>query len=111
MLGCMGMQPGSAHEKAHPPPFVIPHPLQSPSPRGGDRHVAQKASETRGAEGAEENFSLVHTGTVVEGDRHLVTPPPQPRMGGADLTLEGGGGLQGGGVVTWALAVPAKCPQ
>ena len=53
-----------------PPPLVIPHPLPPPPSHGGDRHLAQKAIETRGSKGAEENFSLRYTGTGVGEDRH-----------------------------------------
>ena len=38
-------------------------------------HLAQKAWEILGTEGAEENFSLGYTRTGVGGDRHLVTVP------------------------------------
>ena len=68
-----------------------PHTPCNPPPMRGDRHLAQKAQETLGAE---ENISPGYTGTGVGGgDRHLVTPPP-PR-GGTGLTL-GGGDYKGG---------------
>ena len=52
-----------------PPPLVIPHPfaIPPPPPHGGDCRLAQKASETPGAEGAEEIFSLGDTGTGFGG--------------------------------------------
>ena len=56
---------------------------------GGGRHLAKKALETLGAE---ENFSLGHTGTRVGGDHYLVTPPPPLGETGVKL----GGGLQQG---------------
>ena len=57
---------------------------------GGTVAWPKKHTHTRGPE---ENFSLGHTGTGVEGDCHLVTIPP-PR-GGDRPNIRGG--LQGGG--------------
>ena len=61
-----------------PPPSAIPPPRI-----GGGRHLAQKASETRGAEEVtlEEAFRS-HWNWVLGGDRHLVPVPPPPHWGG-----------------------------
>ena len=79
-----------------PPPPPNPPPAWGETRMGGDRHLAQKAQETLGSKGAEENFSLGYTGTGVGGNRHLVTVPPPPR-GGTGLTLRGGGITRGAG--------------
>ena len=50
-----------------------------PPPHGGERHLAQKAWETLGAE---QKFYLCYTGTGVGGDRHGDRPPPHPPWGG-----------------------------
>ena len=60
-----------------PPPFVIPHPLQSPTPTGGGPSLGPKSIGNTRLKGAEEKFSLGCTETGVRGgDRHLVNPPP-----------------------------------
>ena len=85
-----------------PHPFETPHPLRSPPPPGGDRHLAQKAKETPGVE---EKFSLGYTGTGVGRDRHLVTAhPPPPHGAGTGLTL-------GGGITRGAGGVHQKVPN
>ena len=61
-------------------PFDVPPLVNRPPPWGGDRHLAQKAQETLGAE---ENFCLGYTGTGIGGGRHLVTAPPPPWGGPA----------------------------
>ena len=88
-----------------------PPPCNPPPPMGGDHHLAQKAQEIPGAEGAEENFSLGYTGTGVGGDRHLVTAPPPPPWGDQP-DIRGGGDSKGAGIersvwgpITWSPEV------
>ena len=61
--------------------------------QGGDRHLAQKAQETLGTEGAEAIFFRLHWNWGWGGERPRPLPPP---MGGTGLTL-GGGITKGGG--------------
>ena len=87
-----------------PPPFVTPPLCNPPPPHGGDHHLAQKARETLGTKGAEENCSLGYTGTGGwGGGRHLVTPPP-PR-GGSRRDIRGGD-YKGGGGYMCSTAAP-----
>ena len=56
---------------AQPPPFVIPHPLQShPS-------LSPKSIGNTRRQRHRRKFFFGYTGTGVGGDRHLVTPPPK----------------------------------
>ena len=59
-----------------PPPLQSPTPCNPPPPPPGDRHLAQKAQEIPGAEGAEESFSLGYTRNGGREDPCNLPPPP-----------------------------------